>query len=44
MTLRSRRIAIPNNSEYSVGQLRMLLREVEDSIARPISAEEWANT
>jgi hypothetical protein len=44
MIFRGHRMAIPSNSEYSVGQLCMLLREVEESIARPMSAEEWSNT
>ena len=35
------RQAIPTNSEYSVPQLRMLLRQVESILARPISLDEW---
>lgn len=35
------RLAIPSNSEYSVSQLRMMLREVEGIVGRSISAEEW---
>ena len=35
------RQTIPTNSEYSVPQLRMLLRQVESILARPISLDEW---
>ena len=35
------RLTIPSNAEYSVPQLRMLLREVEAIIGRPVTAEEW---
>lgn len=35
------RLAIPSNAEYSVPQLRMMLREVEAILERSISREEW---
>jgi hypothetical protein len=35
------RQTIPTNSEYSVPQLRMLLRQVEAILARPVSLDEW---
>ena len=35
------RLTIPSNTEYSVPQLRMLLREAEEIIGRQIMAEEW---
>jgi hypothetical protein len=35
------RLTIPSNQEYSVPQLRMMIREVEDMIARVVSVEEW---
>ena len=35
------RLTIPSNSEYSVPQLRMMLREVEAIIGRPIAVDEW---
>lgn len=35
------RLAIPSNSEYSVSQLRMMIREIEEIIGRDISADEW---
>jgi hypothetical protein len=35
------RLTIPSNREYSVPQLRMMLREVEAILGRQISADEW---
>ncbi|MGA2853086.1 MAG: type II toxin-antitoxin system HicA family toxin [Verrucomicrobiota bacterium] len=35
------RQTIPTNAEYSVPQVRLLLRQVEAILARPISLEEW---
>ena len=35
-------LAIPNNDEFPVSQLRMLLREVEKALGRAISLEEWS--
>jgi hypothetical protein len=35
------RQTIPTNSEYSVPQVRLLLRQVEAILARPVSLEEW---
>ncbi len=35
------RLSIPSNAEYSVPQLRMMLREAEDIIGRSISVDEW---
>jgi len=37
------RLAIPSNTEYSVPQLRMMVREVEKILAREVSVEEWNN-
>jgi hypothetical protein len=34
-------ITIPNNDEYSVPQLRMMLREIEKIIGRTITLQEW---
>ena len=36
-----RRQTIPSNAEYSLPQLKMLLRQVETLLRRKISAEEW---
>jgi hypothetical protein len=35
------RIAIPSNPEYSVPQLRFMLREVGSILGREITGEEW---
>jgi hypothetical protein len=37
------RLAIPSNAEYSVPQLRMMIREVEEITSRKISPDEWNN-
>ncbi len=37
------RIAIPSNAEYSVPQLRMMIREAEEILGRKITAREWNN-
>jgi hypothetical protein len=34
-------LAVPSNAEYSVPQLRMMLREVEEITGREISIEDW---
>jgi len=41
MTFANYRQTIPSNDEYSVPQLRMMLREVERIIGRDITAAEW---
>ena len=41
MTHGSRRLTIPSNAEYSVPQLRMMIREVQQIIGREIGADEW---
>jgi hypothetical protein len=41
MVYQQHRLTIPSNAEYSVPQLRMMLREVESIIGRQITAEEW---
>lgn len=35
------RQTIPTNSEFSVPQVRMLVRQAESILARPISVDEW---
>ncbi len=35
------RLALPSNDEYSVPQLRMMLREVEAIVGRRVGPEEW---
>ena len=34
-------LTIPNNKEYSVPQVKMLLNEIERGIKKRISLEEW---
>ncbi|MBI3879246.1 MAG: type II toxin-antitoxin system HicA family toxin [Verrucomicrobia bacterium] len=41
LVLGQHRQTIPSNAEYSVPQLRMLMRQVEAIMARKISADEW---
>ena len=40
MVYEQHRLAIPSNAEYSVPQLRMMVREVEEIIGREITADE----
>ena len=35
-------LTLPNNSEYSVPQVRMLVKEIELGIKKRISLEEWS--
>ena len=37
------RLSIPSNAEYSVLQLRVLVREVESIIGRSIPLDQWMN-
>ncbi|ARI81694.1 hypothetical protein [Microcystis aeruginosa] len=41
MVYQQHRLTIPSNSEYSIPQLRMMIREVETIIARQINIDEW---
>ena len=41
MTFGSHRQTIPTNSEYSVPQVRMLVRQVEAITERKISPKDW---
>ena len=41
MVWQSHRLTIPSNEEYSVPQLRMMLREIEAILGRPITLQEW---
>lgn len=38
-----RRLSIPSNAEYSIPQLRFMIREVETIIDRQITADEWSS-
>ena len=41
MTYEAHRLALPSNIEYSVPQLRMMIKEVEVIIERKITLTEW---
>lgn len=41
MVYQNHRLTVPSNSEYSVPQLRMMIRELEAVMGRSISLEEW---
>lgn len=41
MVFEARRLTIPSNGEYSVPQLRMMLRELELVLGRDVPAEQW---
>ena len=41
MVFGQHRLTAPSNSEYSVPQLRMMLREAGDVLGRQITADEW---
>jgi hypothetical protein len=37
------RLAVPSNHEYSIAQLKMMLREVETILGSKISLDRWNN-
>ena len=41
MVYQQHRLAVPSNEEYSVPQLRMMIREVEVILGRSVAIEEW---
>jgi len=41
MIHRQSRLTVPSNPEYSVPQLRMMIREIEEIIGRSLAVEEW---
>jgi hypothetical protein len=43
MIVREKRLAIPANAEYSVPQLRAMLREVEAVLGRAITLDQWTD-
>lgn len=43
MVYKEHRLAIPSYVEYSVPQLRMMIREVEEIIGYKINLEKWNN-
>jgi hypothetical protein len=34
-------LTLPSNEEYSISQLKMLLREIEEGIDRKLPLDEW---
>lgn len=42
MIYEQHRLTIPSNAEYSVPQLKMMLREVETIIRRSMTVDEWS--
>jgi len=43
MVYKNHRLTIPSNDEYSVPQLRMMLREAAAIVGRTIKQDEWNN-
>jgi len=43
MVYQNHRLAIPSNAEYSVPQLKYMLREIELIMDKTITAIEWNN-
>jgi len=41
MVYQRQRFSIPSNTEYSIPQLRMMLREIEEIIGKEITPAEW---
>jgi len=41
MLYQRNRLTIPSNDEYSIPQLKMMIKEVEEIINRKISLDEW---
>jgi hypothetical protein len=41
MLFRNYRLSIPSNAEFSVPQLRMMIREVESILVRTLDSDEW---
>lgn len=41
MVFGQQRLTIPSNSEYSVPQLKMMIREVEEITSQKIDIEDW---
>jgi len=41
MVYENHRLTVPSNEEYSVPQLRMMIREVEGIIGREVDSDRW---
>lgn len=44
MVYSQKRLAIPSNSEYSISQIRIMIREIESILGRRITLRDWTNT
>lgn len=44
LVLARKRQTIPSNVDFSVSQVKMILRQVERILGREITAEEWENS
>lgn len=42
MVYRGHRLAVPSNTEFTVPQLRLMIREVEGILERRVTQEAWA--
>ena len=43
MIFQKYRLTIPSNDEYSVPQLKMMVKEIGEIIQREVSLDEWLN-
>lgn len=43
MIFQEHRLTIPSNREFSVPQLKMMVKEVEEILGHEITVEEWNN-
>lgn len=43
MIYKQHRLSIPSNAEYSIPQLRLMIKEVETIIGRQLTADEWSS-
>ena len=43
MVHKEHRLTIPSNREYSIPQLKMMIRETEFILGREITVEEWSS-
>jgi hypothetical protein len=41
LVYKTHRLAIPSHTEYSIPQLRMMIREIEEILGREVTADEW---
>jgi len=41
MVYQQHRLTVPSNQEYSIPQLRMMIRELEAILGRSVTSEEW---